>query len=73
MATQTQTSTGPEQDQTVEKKIQQLRERYADAPELAKNGAGATLRELTSQVSQTRHRPWIAPAGSASVRARSRS
>ena len=40
MATQTQTPTRPEQDETVEKKIQQLREQFADAPELGKNGAG---------------------------------
>ena len=32
----TQTMTRPEQDQSVEKKIQQLREVYRDAPEMAK-------------------------------------
>ena len=36
MATQTQTATAPEPDQTVEEKIQQLRELFADAPEVGK-------------------------------------
>ena len=36
MATQTQTPARPEQDQTVEKKIQRLRELYADAPEVGR-------------------------------------
>ena len=36
MATQTPTSTGPEQDETVEEKIQQLRKLFADAPELGR-------------------------------------
>ena len=36
MATQAQTLTRPEQDETIEKKIQQLRKEFADAPELGK-------------------------------------
>ena len=36
MATQTQTLTRPEQDETIEKKIQQLRKLFADAPELGR-------------------------------------
>jgi hypothetical protein len=52
MATPTQTATGPEQDQTVEQKIQQLRELYADAPELStvalENGLSDLKRELAA-------------------------
>ena len=36
MATQTQTPTRPEQDHAVDKKIQRLRELYADAPEVGR-------------------------------------
>jgi|SRR5215207_9332530 len=39
MATQPRKATGPEQDQTVEEKIQQLRELFADAPEV-EDGTG---------------------------------
>jgi hypothetical protein len=41
----------PEQDQTVEKKIQQLRELFADAPELGKKALENALHELKSQAS----------------------
>lgn len=50
---QTQTSTGPEQNQTAEQKIQQLRELFADAPELGKKALENVLRELTSDASET--------------------
>jgi len=53
MATQTQTLTGPEQDESVKKKVQQLREQFADAPELGRTALDNVLRELMSQVSQT--------------------
>ena len=44
-----QTMTRPEQDQTVETTIQQLRELYADAPELAKVALEHALPTLVSQ------------------------
>ena len=37
MQTQTQTAIAPKQDQSVEQKIQKLRELFADAPELGKS------------------------------------
>ena len=53
MATQTQAATLPEQEMTVEEKIQQLRELFADAPEVGKKALENVLQELTSQASQT--------------------
>ena len=44
-----QTQTSPEQDQTVEKTIQQLREVYRDAPEMAKVALERALPALKSQ------------------------
>jgi hypothetical protein len=41
----------PEQDQTVDRKIQQLRELFADAPELGKKALENALHELKSQAS----------------------
>ena len=52
MATQTETTTGPEQNQTADEKIQQLRELFADAPEVGKKALENVLRELTSQASE---------------------
>ncbi|HZF16494.1 MAG TPA: hypothetical protein VE046_11170 [Steroidobacteraceae bacterium] len=49
----TQTLSKPEQDQTAEKKIQQLRALFADAPELGKKALENVLRELTSDASAT--------------------
>jgi hypothetical protein len=50
MDTQAQVATGPEQDPVVEQKIQQVRELYADAPEVGRvaleNGLPALKREL---------------------------
>ena len=69
----TQTVTRPEQDQSVEQKIQQLRELYADAPEMAKTALEHALPALKSQALEASHRRRKAPAGSASVRARSQS
>src|SRR6187200_398862 len=52
MAAQTQATTGQDQDQAVEEKIQQLRELYADAPELGRvaleNGLSDLKRELAA-------------------------
>jgi hypothetical protein len=49
---QTQTAAVADQSQTGEAKIQQLRELFADAPELGKKALENVLRELTSQVSE---------------------
>jgi hypothetical protein len=52
MTTQAARATAPEVDQTVERKIQQLRELYADAPELGRvaleNGLSDLERELAA-------------------------
>src|SRR5215510_14116935 len=48
----TQTLTKPKQDQTVEDKIQQLRELYADAPRYAKTALENALPGLTSLASE---------------------
>jgi hypothetical protein len=58
MTTQAQVLTRPEphQDQTVEKKTQQLRKLYADAPQFAKTALENTLKDLTSAASQPRSR-----------------
>ena len=52
----TQTLTRPKQNQTVEDKIQQLRQLYADAPQFAKTALENTLRDLASTASQPRSR-----------------
>ena len=54
MATQTQTK--PKQNQTVEDKIQQLRQLYADAPQFAKTALENTVRDLASAASKPRSR-----------------
>src|SRR6476660_6147199 len=51
MATQTQTSTKPGQDHSVEAKIQQFRDLFADAPEIGKKALENALHELRSQAS----------------------
>jgi hypothetical protein len=45
MTTQAETANAPEPDQTVEQKIQKLRELYADAPEVGKRALENILRE----------------------------
>src|SRR5262249_23499243 len=52
----TQTVKRSKQSQTVEDKIQQLRQLYADAPPFAKTALENTLRDLTSAASQPRSR-----------------
>lgn len=52
MVMQTQTPTRPEQDQTTEEKIRQLRALFADAPEVGKAALERVLQDLTSQASQ---------------------
>jgi hypothetical protein len=52
MQPQTQTAAVADQRQAGEEKIRQLRELFADAPELGKKALENVLRELTSQVSE---------------------
>src|ERR1041384_1363704 len=52
MQTQTQIAVGEEQRNAGEEKIRQLRELFADAPELGKKALENVLKELTSQVSE---------------------
>jgi hypothetical protein len=66
MATQTQTPIRPESDQTLEKKIERLREVYATGPEVGKTALENVLGELTSFASTTRAR--VESAGRTGVR-----
>jgi hypothetical protein len=52
MASRTPLETAPKSAAGADEKIQQLRELYADAPELGKKALENVLRELTSDVSQ---------------------
>jgi len=52
-------STLPKQEQSALEKIQQLRELFADAPEVGKKALENVLKELTSQVSDTPPQPVI--------------
>jgi len=52
MPAQTQVAAGAEQQRAGEEKIKQLRELFADAPELGKTALEKVLRELTSQASE---------------------
>jgi hypothetical protein len=63
----TQTPARPEQDHSVEAKIQQFRELFADAPELGKQALENVLGELKSQVAQTPPPP-VQSAGRVGVR-----
>ena len=65
MASQTQKS--PESELTAAEKVQQLRELYADAPELSRRALENVLGELTEQVSQTPPPP-VESAGRAGIR-----
>jgi len=53
---ETQTLTKSQQAQTVEKKLQELRQLYADAPQFAKTALENTLRDLSSSASKPRSR-----------------
>ena len=66
MTTQPGSATKPDQDQSVEQKIQQLRELFADAPEIGKRALENVIPELTSQVSQRRYH--VESAGRVGVR-----
>jgi len=52
MATQTATATTPKQDPAVEQKVQELRELFADAPEMAKTALKRALPALMSQAAE---------------------
>ena len=52
MQTQTQATSGDEKAKTAGEKIQQLRDLFADAPELGKTALENVLKELSSQVSE---------------------
>ena len=56
MATQMATPNKPEQGSGTEQKIQQIRDVFADAPQLAKAALENAIRDLTSQVSEPRSR-----------------
>jgi hypothetical protein len=68
---QTQTAAEADQRQAGEQKIRQLRELFADAPELGKKALENVLRELTSQVSEPP--PSIESAGRVGARLGKRS
>jgi len=67
MAGQTPAATSPESELTAAEKVQQLRELYADAPELSRRALENVLGELTKQVSQTPPPP-VESAGRAGIR-----
>ena len=66
MTTQTETPTTPAPGPTAEEKIQQLRDLFADAPEIGKRALENVLGELTSQVAEPRYR--VESAGRVGVR-----
>ena len=53
MATTTSTAKKPQQSSDAEEKIRQLRELFADAPEVGKTALERVLRELSSQASES--------------------
>ena len=60
MPTQTQTAIKPKEEQSgVQEKIQQLRELFADAPEVGKKALENVLKELTAQAADTPPQPVI--------------
>src|ERR1044071_1442288 len=71
MQTQTQRAVAEKQRQAGEEKIRQLRELFADAPELGKKALENVLKELTSQVSEPP--PAIESAGRVGARLGKRS
>ena len=73
MATETLTATESGQEMTVEEKITQLRELFADAPEVGRTALENVLNRLTSQASKTPPPPVESAGRVGSRRARSRS
>ena len=68
MATLTEAPTELEQSQTVEQKIQQLRELYADAPEMGRVAAEHLLSDLQSEVAARTEAARTESAGRIGVR-----
>src|SRR5262245_55355291 len=64
---QTQLRTGSKQSGDAQRKIQELRELFADAPELGKRALENVLRDLTAQVGETPPPP-VESAGRAGIR-----
>jgi hypothetical protein len=52
----TQTLTNPKQDQSVEQKVQKLREVFADAPQMARTALENRVQDLASHLSEPRSR-----------------
>jgi len=67
MTTHTPTTAGPEPAEAVEQKIHQLRELFADAPEIGKKALENVLGELTAQAARTPPPP-VESAGRVGVR-----
>jgi hypothetical protein len=67
MASPSQPAAAPEPELTAAEKVQQLRELYADAPELSRKALENVLGELSDQVSQTPPPP-VESAGRAGLR-----
>src|SRR6478672_1472813 len=65
--THTQTATGSKQSVNAQQKIQELRQLYADAPELSRKALENVLQELSEQVAQTPPPP-VESAGRAGSR-----
>src|SRR5262249_47694647 len=59
----TQTATRPESNQTVEKKIQRLRELYATGPEVGKAALETLIREMKSETSRPEPTTRMSSAG----------
>jgi hypothetical protein len=68
MDRQGQVRTGPEQEQVVAQKIQQLRELYADAPEMGRVAAEHLLSDLQSEVAARTEAARTESAGRIGVR-----
>jgi hypothetical protein len=68
MDKQAQGQTGPEQEQVVAQKIQQLRELYADAPEMGRVAAEHLLSDLQSEVAARTEAARTESAGRIGVR-----
>ena len=68
MATQPQTPTGTEQDQTVEEKVQQLQALYADAPEMGKVALEHVRSALQSELAARTEAARTQSAGRVGVR-----
>ena len=73
MATHTETLTESERTRKGNEKIHQLRELFADAPELGRKALENVIQLLTEQATQPPPDAWRAPAGPASAWERSRS